>query len=605
MVLSYAVSSADYRLVLAPLTANDFVRAQILIRQSARAAIGAPSWFPGRLLTVPLTRGGLGFPALDLRLRLRRMLHMVDAASCRSVYTRELVRGLALSPLWRNFPWSDGAVFQTDLALFGLSLEIYPFENVPQIALQGSWCRTPTDLPVVIVSDGSCGPEGVGFSAVFFDEAGLLGEFFGGVLLEDPSSWVAEWLAKVVGLHSLLPFPITTALLLADNTSVATLGGPSSSTGSHIVDCCIRFLLHFSAHHHLQEGFTPAAHDTGLLSFVANFQDRADFLAKEGLQQACVSSLPCIDSLAPMALLLRSGRICVKPARVLNGIYVENASITALSSKRPTSAWERVVSRALTTTEGISAMLWLRSADFFHHLPPAAYCPFCKLPLNEVIGHFQSECPLVPLCSAFAFRVALDTLTSIGWSIVWNSPWSATLSKGNHLTPVSLTVDGSAYAEETALSFSWSGLVLPPLTPLPLFTVEQCAGLSSKYISAFVSFLHNPRRLESLSILDNAFDDIRVSEKLLLGIVASITNACVPYSHSLQPPWTSTPKSTLLLPRAAPQPAEPFLPTIFYSHRTESSPCAPRLLFGRVWNLTWDDGSSPPLHRVQQAATLL
>ena len=103
----YAVSSLDFRLTLVPMYAGELAPLQAQLQQVARSSLHLPLWFPSRYLMVPLHLGGLGYPNLELRLRLQRILLTFKAASGRSVYTRELVRGLLHHHVWERLTGSD------------------------------------------------------------------------------------------------------------------------------------------------------------------------------------------------------------------------------------------------------------------------------------------------------------------------------------------------------------------------------------------------------------------------------------------------------------------------------------------------------------------
>lgn len=226
---------------------------------------------------LPLPDGGLGFPVLDIRWRLRRILHTVGGASCRSVYN-ELIQGLLRMSLWNDVPWSDGAFLQRDLSAFQLAIILPSFSDLRTTNLSLNWVRDPTESFVVIVSNGFSET-----SVVVFDEQGVLVEINSGVLLEDPSSWVG----LQNGWERLL---VCISCIVATSRKPCCSGTTQqiSHTGSHLADCCIPFSHQIACLHqiHLQEGVVPAAHDTGSQSMFSLFENRADSLAKQGLKGA-------------------------------------------------------------------------------------------------------------------------------------------------------------------------------------------------------------------------------------------------------------------------------------------------------------------------------
>ena len=88
VALSYAVSPLDFRLTLVPMTAEDLAPLQAQLQQVAPSSLHLPTWFPSKYLVVPLHLGGLGYPCLELCVRLQRILLTLKAASGRSVYTK-------------------------------------------------------------------------------------------------------------------------------------------------------------------------------------------------------------------------------------------------------------------------------------------------------------------------------------------------------------------------------------------------------------------------------------------------------------------------------------------------------------------------------------
>ena len=104
VTLLYAVSSVDFCLTLMPLS----VCAASWLRCTHRfskwpAAPYTSSWFPAKYLLVPLHLGGLGYPCVELHLRLQRILLTLKAACSCSVYTKELVRVCRIIQFGKTF----------------------------------------------------------------------------------------------------------------------------------------------------------------------------------------------------------------------------------------------------------------------------------------------------------------------------------------------------------------------------------------------------------------------------------------------------------------------------------------------------------------------
>jgi hypothetical protein len=62
------------------------------------------------------------------------------------------------------------------------------------------WERLSHAHELVIVSDGSQVGHHVGFAAILLDSEGIMGKFWGFSEVHDASSWVAEWLARLLGV---------------------------------------------------------------------------------------------------------------------------------------------------------------------------------------------------------------------------------------------------------------------------------------------------------------------------------------------------------------------------------------------------------------------
>ena len=381
ILLTFAVSMADYRFAVVPVPPASLLRCQVLVMQSARAALGVPSWFPSRLLCAPVRLGGLGFPLLGTRLALCRVLHTFLAACSRNTYTRTLVCGLLHSPVWMGRPWSDVPLLHTDLQLFSLEILTDPLARLPAVSVHGEWGRCPSSAPLLVVSDGSCSGNTIGFGVVIADAQGILGEFYGGARFADASSWVAEWFAKVLGLVCLLPYGPESVLLLADNTSVVCDVLSTKSSGSYLIDCCVRFISSRRRVCLIEEGFIPAAHDTHATSQISGFQARADGLARlGGSGELPVAGIPFCDILCPPAALLYKGLVCVKPCAIMDLVYnvcaCSDPVFGPLQLLPPLLGWERVLLGADVGNNCIRSAMWLRSAIFFPRALSNHFVPF-------------------------------------------------------------------------------------------------------------------------------------------------------------------------------------------------------------------------------------
>ena len=421
VVTAFAVSKADYRLAVTPSSQKEAFYAQRLVQQCARAMLQVPNWFPSLFLRLPHSHGGLGFPSLYERLRMRRLLLTTLAASSRNAYVRSLVQVQCSNPLWDSLRWSDVFHFRKDFESLDLKLVCEPKSHFQPPQVHGIWRREPSSGPVVVVTDGSCQGNQVGYAAVFFDNGGALGSFYSNACFADASSWVAEWLGKILGLVCLLPYPGTSVVFISDNISVAAQGHIYKASGSHFVDACIRFFLAQCKSRCVVEGFTPAEHDLKWPTTVARMQAEADALSKtaRGLWNP-PSCVPFLEHLTVHSLLLKGGLVYLKPGECFESLYehvVSSAMPKDIILPLPAKAWERVVTGALVSNSSLALALWLRSSTLIQFAPASAYCPYCLRSAVGWVDHLRNRCPIVPAACSFAFRVALASLEAIGWEL--------------------------------------------------------------------------------------------------------------------------------------------------------------------------------------------
>jgi hypothetical protein len=203
LLLSYEIASLDYRLSVVPVSGLSLRRLQILVHQVARSTIDVPCWFPSGVLVSPLRVGGLHFPVLDQRLRIRRILASLLTACCRSVYAREIVKGLISDPIWNEYAWSDPFHLRAALTALDLSIVIDPKDRLPSVSIHGSWSQSPTASHIVAVSDGSADDFRVGFSTVFVENGIVIGTFWGRGL-----SWLTHLRGRPSGSAGCLPHTV-------------------------------------------------------------------------------------------------------------------------------------------------------------------------------------------------------------------------------------------------------------------------------------------------------------------------------------------------------------------------------------------------------------
>lgn len=602
VILTFAVSSADYRLGVVPVPRDLLSRSQTLVHQTARAALRVPSWFPSFWLTTPMPYGGLGFPRLATRLALRFVLNTVLAICSRSIYTSSLLQGLVGSGLWAAAPWSDNNALCNVLADHQLRLLTFPCAELCDLPLNGEWVRQPSGAPVIVVSDGSCEGSCVGFSAIIYDAHGMLGKFWGGARLADPSSWVAEWFGKILAVNRLSFFDPCDVLLLADNTSVILDWHNIRSSGSHIVDCCVRYFWDFTKQWRVEEGFIPAAHDTLWSNTVSEYQKMADMLANEG--RRCTptqNGLPFLNVLRLKAVLLSRELVCIKPAVVLDSLYDVLTSVSPSSPPCPLSAafgWEDAVSTCSVGNGALRHALWIRSAPLFHSGPDRPYCPFCSLLVQDWASHFNSGCSRLFVGCLVSFRRAVALTCDTNWSLIWRGPWQVLAShkdRGTMLISLVddfLTIQGDSSEGVASVFLTRSGLVRLPMES-PHIPSSWCSGLVANYLKALESCLLSADM--GVLLLDaegtHPTPTYPAGIEILATLVSILSGAVSGDSTCLSPPmWVQPPSHSRIWVSTSPVVNPPFDVLVIYVRQGsfdfplgQSSVCV-----GGYWNVSWD-----------------
>lgn len=232
----------------------------------------------------------------------------MQATQCRSVLTRELIKGLVHAPIWDRLPAADPPLFCQQLAERGFELLLDPPRTLPPTVVTPHRFETdcsPSSGPFVIVSDGSCRGHLVGYSAVLLSPQRILEQSQGASRVHDVPSWCDKWLGRLLGttLAQDVPGPFCFS---ADNLSISLREGLVEPSGSDVVD---RIQAHVAACYSLRnvlEGYIPAQPDTGWLFPIVHAQRRADDLAEEAISSdaAVSASLPLLHITAPHSLLL-------------------------------------------------------------------------------------------------------------------------------------------------------------------------------------------------------------------------------------------------------------------------------------------------------------
>ena len=139
--------------------------------------------------------------------------------------------------------------------------------------------------------------------------------------MADCDAQVAEWFGKLLAVRKSTEAGVPNVLLLADCTGAAVNEGVTRSTGSRVLDCCVRYVISAVRKFGYAEGYVQAQHDSKRDTSVA----QAQALAHERAQTPSIplegAALPFISQLSLHAVMLREGRVCLRPTRVLTEIY--------------------------------------------------------------------------------------------------------------------------------------------------------------------------------------------------------------------------------------------------------------------------------------------
>ena len=134
---------------------------------------------------------------------------------------------------------------------------------------------------MIVVTDGSQDGAAHGWAVLLIDAAGIVAFAYSGALLNGGSTWIAEWCVKGLDLwlvHHLCVAPTSVYGFRSDNLG-ASFGSARGSPSHCIwVDAICRVYASFLVF----EFCVPAQHDTHHQDVVAQWQAKAERLAKKG-----------------------------------------------------------------------------------------------------------------------------------------------------------------------------------------------------------------------------------------------------------------------------------------------------------------------------------
>ena len=593
-LMAYAVSSTDFKFTVVPVPAEFCEPLQVTVRQCARTALSLPSWFSDVLLSAPISAGGLGFPVLHVRLSLQRTLVTLQAACSRSVYTRGIVRALLYDSQWQRLPGSDPQVLCDEFRQRGLYISVSPDLEVTEAPVHGAWYRKVQGHHVVAVSDGSATRTAVGCAVVFLDASGVCGAFWCHWCVEDPDAQVAEWFGKLLAVHKAREAGAPKCLFLADCTSAAVNEGVTKSSGSHVLDSCIRSVVSIVNQQGYEEGYVQAQHDSGRSTEVAQAQALAHDLSQTPGVQPQGAVLPLLPLLSLHAVLLKSGKVCLRPANVLLAIY--DAEVLASRPQflsryysQAGSAWAPLVLEAKVSNEVIRACVWLRSATGLREYPRSPYCPFCKASVQDWGQHLFQNC--LKVCAAVhrAFWDLLQDMQLDGWTVEMQSLTQARVSVESVSFLVRLVHDDHVGQGEGILWVTTSGLIYMPHS-------MQSKTLISRVQSLSLVFLHT---LQHVLWSDSVIEPLQQSEMVPAGLtrpwglavfisfmVGAVSSAQLNPPES-RPPWVRVvPTARTVVYEPGQCSRDPLSVTI--GHAPSEWPRDFRICLG-PWTVEWDD----------------
>ena len=187
----------------------------------------------------------------------------------------------------------------------------------------------------------------LGFAAVLVDAAGIAAYFWCHARVWDSSSWLAEWLGKLLAGEQAVEAGALQCLLLGDNLSAAVNEGPTRSSSSDFVDCIMRAVAGRLALRHVTKGYVPSQHVSGWTGFVSAAQALAHDLASVLADLVVPPSIPFLHALLPQALLLREGMLCVSPREVLQQLY-DNQMVPMVPQPMPGLSQSSLLRSALS-----------------------------------------------------------------------------------------------------------------------------------------------------------------------------------------------------------------------------------------------------------------
>ena len=474
VILSFAISGADFVADVVPVDEEATILAQVECDGALREAMLLPQGFPKAVLRAPLSQGGIGAPHLAWRFRIRRVAVLLKTLNSRSSLTREALRHLWNDPGCREVASHDGQLAQEELRSWGLAVGSLQGPLVGEAPVSVNLLREPTGTEFTFVSDGSSVPGRMGLGAVMVDADGVFAELKCGFKIDKRNAWAAEWLSKMLPVHvalDVLRLTVSKVLCVADCSSAIISNRPANPSAMPVVDKVRLAFARWAAASpaRIREAYMQAQHNSLHSSPAARWQARAHDLSTEARTEAWARSLPMKDILGDVWVLLRGDCVCLSPSDTLDSVYESHLPpgrhLTDLFRAHPGagSLWVCMVESGAFSNQELNTFMWVRAAPWMHSAASSnVLCPFCRLPVPGWGAHLPGGCVKLAQALLYAFRAMASHLVSLGFHVHWRSVIHFVASSGTvRPVDVSLVSDedfACSQRSHRAVAVSWSGL---------------------------------------------------------------------------------------------------------------------------------------------------
>ena len=232
IVSAFAIAKLDYIFEAIPPHYSQLALVQRAVDRTLRSVLSLPRAAPHCLLYAPLLSGGLGFPNLQSRFKLRFLAGVVKAINSRNHLVRQTTRWLVSNPSAIQVHQSDVTVLLTMLREHDLHISLPPHRLLVSAEERDDVIRPWTHSCVVLMSDGSVTARTIGWGCVVADTSGILATSHGGLACQFATSWAAEWIGKIAAVRLALRLGVPKTHMtwsIADNISAVHGGSQALS----------------------------------------------------------------------------------------------------------------------------------------------------------------------------------------------------------------------------------------------------------------------------------------------------------------------------------------------------------------------------------------